>query len=45
MWSGCGSDVMLCERESLLMNMTRVPSAIWIFLGLAPLDVMVIVLV
>ena len=36
---------MLWDRESLLMNSTRVPSAIWMFLGLTPAAAMVIVLV
>ncbi len=36
---------MLWARESSLMNNTRVPTAIWMSLGEAPADVIVMVLV
>ena len=36
---------MLCERESLLTNSTRVPTAICTAFGLTPADVIVMVLV
>ena len=42
--SGCGSDVMLCERRSMLTNVTRVPWAMASWVALTPADVMVIVL-
>src|SRR5262245_3157503 len=45
LWSGWGSEVMLCGRESLLMKSTRVPSAICTFRGLTPAEVIVMVLV
>jgi hypothetical protein len=36
---------MLCDRESLFMNSTRLPTAICTLFGLTPDDVIVIVLV
>jgi hypothetical protein len=36
---------MLCDRESLLTNLTRLPAATWMLRGLAPLAVIVIVVV
>src|SRR6476659_7936637 len=41
--SGWGSEVMLCDRVSLLTNSTRVPGAIVSDVGLAPVAVIVIV--
>src|SRR5439155_26059894 len=40
--SGWGFDAMLCARESLLTNVTCVPGLTVRFLGLTPLDVIVI---
>lgn len=36
---------MLCDRESLFTNITRVPMATWMFFGLVPAAVIVIVFV
>jgi len=41
--SGCGFDAMLCERESLLTNVTCVPGLTVRVFGLTPLEVIVIV--
>ena len=43
MCSGCGFDATLCERLSLLTNVTRVPGLTVRFFGLTPLEVIVIV--
>ncbi len=42
--SGCGSDVILCARESLFTNSTRVPGEMVSCVTLTPADVMVTVL-
>ena len=44
-WSGCGSDVMLCERPSLFTKRTRAPSATSTFRGEVPLAVIVMTVV
>src|SRR5436190_8597160 len=41
--AGCGSDVMLCARESLLTNRTRVPGEMVHCVALTPAAVMVMV--
>ena len=43
--SGCGSDVMLCDRESLFTNRTRVPGEMVSCVVLTPADVIVMVVV
>ncbi len=43
--SGCGSDVMLCERVSLLTNVTRAPGVTLVCVALTPADVIVMVVV